>query len=164
MNENLELEFVKELEKNQNIIHKVCRIYTNNLDEHNDLFQEISIQLWKAYKTFKGESKFSTWAYKVSLNTAISLFRKSSKNINTTSVDFAFIQFKYDEYNEEEEVKLKKMYQAIHQLNDIDKAFVFLYLEDKNYTEIAETLGLNEGNVRVKMNRIKTRLSKIVNS
>lgn len=162
MNEKLEQDFVIELEKNQNLIHKICRIYAENLDERNDLFQEISIQLWKAYKTFKGESKFSTWAYRVALNTAISLYRKKSNKLNTTPIDFSFYQFKYEDYNEDDELKLKKMYSAIHQLNDIDKAFVFLYLEDKNHAEIAETLGINEGNVRVKLNRIKTRLTKLI--
>ena len=79
----LEQKFVKELETNQNIIHKVCKAYTNNADDHNDLFQEISIQLWRAYDKFRGDSKFSTWMYRVALNTAISLYRKSKRSIKT---------------------------------------------------------------------------------
>ena len=62
--------FVTELESNQNIVHKVCSLYTNDRDSHNDLFQEITIQLWKAYPKFRGEAKFSTWMYRVALNTA----------------------------------------------------------------------------------------------
>ena len=55
------------------------------------------------------------------------------------------------------------MYKAISELNDIDKALIFLYLEDKDYTEISETLGISEVNARVKMNRIKGKLKKILN-
>lgn len=97
MKENLEQDFIKLLDEHRNIIHKICRIYTDNLEEHNDLFQEITIQLWQAYKTFKGNSKFSTWAYRVGLNTAISLYRRSSKKVKTTSIDIGNYQFKYTE-------------------------------------------------------------------
>ena len=65
--------FVKQLKENQNIIHKICRLYTTDEDSHNDLFQEITIQLWKAFPNFRGDSKFTTWAYRVGLNTAITL-------------------------------------------------------------------------------------------
>ena len=84
MSENLEQSFVLQLKTNQNIIHKICRLYTNDADAHKDLFQEITIQLWKAFPKFRGESKFSTWAYRVALNTAITLYRKSTRTIKTT--------------------------------------------------------------------------------
>ncbi|HLV69596.1 MAG TPA: RNA polymerase sigma factor, partial [Xanthomarina sp.] len=87
MNKELEHSFVEELEKNQNIVHKVCRIYTNNREAHNDLFQEITIQLWKAYPKFRGDSKFSTWMYRVGLNTAITLYRKRKRFIKTEEFD-----------------------------------------------------------------------------
>lgn len=163
MNETLEQIFVKQLQENQNIIHKICRLYASGIDAHKDLFQEITIQLWKAFPKFRGESKFSTWAYRVSLNTAITLYRKKTKSIST--VDYEKNQFLvgYDEYNFEEEEQLKKMYDAVYQLNDIDKALVFMYLEDKDYREISETLGITEVNARVKMNRIKGKLKKILN-
>ena len=163
MKQNLEQEFVLLLEEHQNLIHKICRLYTSDKDSHKDLFQEISIQLWRAYPNFRGDSKFSTWAYRVALNTAISLFRKSTKSIQTSSFEFSEHKFSYEEYNDEEEQQLKILYQAVHQLNDIEKALVFMYLEDKDYIEISETLGISEVNARVKMNRIKTKLKKIVN-
>ena len=71
--------FVKQLKANQNIVHKICRLYTFDQDAHNDLFQEITIQLWRAYPKFRGDSKFSTWMYRVALNTAITLYRKSKR-------------------------------------------------------------------------------------
>ncbi len=163
MNKELEHKFVTELQDNQNIVHKVCTLYTNDRDSHNDLFQEITIQLWKAYPKFRGEAKFSTWMYRVALNTAITLYRKSKKRIDTQDYEAVIFKIKADEYDETEEQQLKLMYKAVRQLGDVDKALVFLYLEDKNYTEISETLGITEVNARVKMNRIKTKLRTILN-
>ena len=163
MNKALEHSFVEQLEKHQNIVHKVCRLYTNNQDAHNDLFQEITIQLWKAFPKFRGEAKFSTWMYRVGLNTAITLYRKSKRRINTQDFDAIQFKIKADEYDDTEEEQLKILYKAVHQLNDIEKALVFLYLEDKNYKEISETMGISEVNARVKMNRIKNKLRTILN-
>lgn len=163
MTKDLEHKFIAEFQKNQNIVHKVCRIYTNNQDSHNDLFQEITIQLWKAYPKFRGDSKLSTWMYRIGLNTAITLYRKSKRTIKTQDFDSVLHRIQATEYDATEEEQLKLMYKAIHQLSDIDKALIFLYLEDKNYKEISETLGISEVNARVKMNRIKTRLKKILN-
>ncbi len=163
MNKELEHQFVTELENNQNIVHKVCTLYTNNRDAHNDLFQEITIQLWKAYPKFRNESKFSTWMYRVALNTAITLYRKSKRSVPTQDYESVIFKIKADEYDGTEERQLKLMYDAVKQLGDIDKALVFLYLEDKDYKEIAETLGITEVNARVKMNRIKTKIRTIVN-
>jgi len=163
LNTDLKNKFIAEFEKNQNIIHKVCRIYTTNRSDHNDLFQEITVQLWKAYPKFRGEAKFSTWMYRIGLNTAITLFRKSKRQVQTQDFDSVLYRIASTDYDDTEEQQLKLMYEAIHQLSDIDKALVFMYLEDKNYEEISETLGLSQVNARVKMNRIKTRLRKILN-
>ena len=163
MDKELEHKFITEFQENQNIIHKVCRIYTSDQDAHNDLFQEITIQLWKAYPKFRGDSKLSTWMYRIGLNTAITLYRKSKRTIPTQDFDTVLHKIEATTYDATEEEQLTLMYKAIHQLSDIDKALIFLYLEDKNYTEIAETLGISEVNARVKMNRIKGRLRTILN-
>lgn len=163
MDKELEHSFIEQLEQHQNIVHKVCRLYTNNQDAHNDLFQEITIQLWKAFPKFRGDSKFSTWMYRVGLNTAITLYRKSKRSINTSEIDLVQFKIKSEDYDDTEEQQLKLLYQAVHQLNDIEKALVFLYLEEKDYREISETLGISEVNARVKMNRIKTKLKTILN-
>ncbi|HEX8575589.1 MAG TPA: sigma-70 family RNA polymerase sigma factor [Flavobacterium sp.] len=163
MSDALEKSFVQQLQANQNIIHKICRLYTNGDDAHKDLFQEITIQLWKAYPKFRGESKFSTWAYRVALNTAITLYRKNTRAVTTTAYDNTKHFIREEDYNYEEEEQIKLMYKAVYQLNDIEKALVFMYLEDKDYVEIAETLGISEVNARVKMNRIKSKLKKILN-
>ncbi|WP_062058723.1 RNA polymerase sigma factor [Aquimarina longa] len=163
MNKELEHSFVTNLEQNQNIVHKVCRIYTSDSDSHNDLFQEITIQLWKAYPKFRGDAKFSTWMYRVALNTAITLYRRSKRSIKTSDLDAINFRIKAEEYDDQVEQQLKLMYAAVKQLNDIEKALVFLYLEDKSYKEIADTMGISEVNARVKMNRVKTKLKKILN-
>lgn len=163
MQKDLEKNFLSELEKNQNIAHKICRIYTTNQDAHNDLFQEITIQLWKNYPKFRGDSKFSTWMYRVALNTAISLYRKSTRRVKTQDIDSVAFKIKSTDYDDTEEQQLKSLYKAIHKLNDIEKALIFLYLEDKPYKEISETLGISSVNARVKMNRTKEKLKSILN-
>jgi RNA polymerase sigma-70 factor (ECF subfamily) len=163
MSDALEQSFVKQLKQNQNIIHKICRLYTSGEDAHKDLFQEITIQLWKAFPKFRGDAKFSTWAYRVALNTAITLYRKSTRSVQTSEYDGTKHFIKQEDYNYEEEEQIKLLYQAVYQLNDIEKALVFMYLEDKDYAEISDTLGISEVNARVKMNRIKGKLKKILN-
>ncbi len=159
-----EKEFLKQLEKHQNIVHKVCKMYTNDEASHKDLFQEISIQLWKAYPKFRGDSKFTTWMYRVSLNTAITLYRKSKKRIATQDIAEISFKVKAEEYDATTEENIKFMYAAIKELNDIDKALVLLYLEGKDYREIAETLGVSQVNARVKMTRIKRKLKSLLSS
>jgi len=160
---DLESRFLADFEKNQNIVHKICRIYTTNQDAHNDLFQEVTIQLWKNYSKFRGEAKFSTWMYRVALNTAISLYRKSTRTVKTQDISDISYKIQASEYDDTEEQQLKSLYKAIQELNDIDKALIFLYLENKPYKEISEALGITQVNARVKMNRAKDKLKNILN-
>lgn len=163
MQKDLESKFLVDFEKNQNIVHKICRIYTTNQDAHNDLFQEVTIQLWKNYSKFRGEAKFSTWMYRVALNTAISLYRKSTRTVKTQDISDISYKIQSTEYDDTEELQLKALYKAIQGLNDIDKALIFLYLENKPYKEISEALGITQVNARVKMNRAKDKLKNILN-
>lgn len=163
MQQKLEKLFLKDFEKNQNIAHKICRLYTTNEQAHKDLFQEITIQLWKNYPKFRGDSKFSTWMYRVALNTAISLYRKSTRTVKTQDYSEVSFKIKTDDYDDTEELQLASLYKAIQTLNDIEKALIFLYLEDKPYKEIADTLGISAVNARVKMTRAKDKLKAILN-
>ncbi len=164
MKSTREQEFVTLVEVHQNVIHKICRLYTKSSAEHKDLFQEITIQLWSAYPKFRGEAKFSTWMYRVGINTAISLYRKSKRKIQSFSFDdVAFKIPQDDSYDDTEDQQLSAIYHAVKQLNDIDKALVFLYLEDKSYKEISETMGISEVNARVRMNRVKKKLKQQLN-
>jgi len=154
--------FTELVEKNQGIVHKVCRIYTDDKDSHDDLFQEIILQLWRSYDSFKGDSKFSTWMYRVSLNTAITLIRKKSKYSETDFNEAQFINIKSDDKDEFLEERITLLYAAIRLLNDVERALVLLFLEDLPYKDIAETLGISEVNARVKMNRVKIKLKEIM--
>ena len=133
--QKLETKFVTLLEENQNIIHKICRLYTQSEAEHKDLFQEISIQLWKSFDRFEGKSKFSTWMYRVGLNTAITLYRKDKKRIDTYALNDEISRIEVDQYDPVIDEQLNWLYQKIEKFSEIDKALVLLYLEDKKYDE-----------------------------
>jgi RNA polymerase sigma-70 factor (ECF subfamily) len=155
-------EFLQNITSNQAIIHKVTRIYCDNVDDRKDLFQEILIQLWKSYGSFKEQSKFSTWMYRVAINTAITAFKRGSKkNIKAQFVK-DLPQIVDDEYDTDLEENLNLLHAAIGQLTGIEKSIILLYLEDKSYEEIAEITGITQNYVRVKMNRIKKKLESLM--
>jgi len=148
-------EFLSLINQHQNIIHKVCNIYMHDSADKEDLFQEITLQAWNAYKNFRGDSKFSTWLYRVALNTAISFYRKDKRRpVFELANEFPD---QPEETNEIEE-QMKALHQSISTLSKIDKALVMLYLEDYSYDEIGNMLGITANNVAVKMNRIKIKL------
>lgn len=155
---SVEQEFLAKIEKHKGIIFKISKMYMDEKDDRDDLFQEITYQVWKAYPGFRGQSEFSTWLYRIALNTAIVFLKSEKKRSFIANEDFSNYKIVQDEYDHEKEDKLDKMYKAIHQLNPIDKAFIFYYLEDFSGKEIAEQMGISEGNVRVKMNRAKNKL------
>lgn len=147
--------FINLLNTHQNIIHKVCNLYMNDVAEREDLFQEVTLQAWHAFDSFRGEAKFSTWLYRVALNTAISFYRKEKRQPQVFSAEILpdFVEEKSDI-----EEQMQAMYKAIATLSKIDKALVMLYLEDYSYDEIGQMLGISANNVAVKMNRLKVKL------
>jgi RNA polymerase sigma-70 factor (ECF subfamily) len=157
----LEQEFVQIINQNQGILHKVCRIYCVNATEREDLFQEIVLQLWKSFPSFRGESKMTTWMYRIALNTAISGVRK--KRIATTDLALFTTQIA-DQPQQNNEDELNRLYKSIERLSDIEKSIVLLYLEDKPYDEIAEIIGITANHVAVKMSRIKEKLRTLLKS
>lgn len=160
---SLEKEFLKKIEKHKGVIFKISKMYMDNFDDQKDLFQEITFQVWKAYPTFEGRSEFSTWLYRIALNTAI-LFLKSEKRRSfIQNNEVSNFKINQDEYDDDEQ-KLKKMYEAINQLNAIDKALIFYYLENYSGKQIAEQMGISEVNARVKMNRAKEKLKQLINT
>ena len=152
-----EKEFISLLNEHQRIIHKVCNLYMDAHADREDLFQEITLQAWKAYGNFRGDAKFSTWLYRVALNTAITFFRKEKRQPDIFSTETVPDFNATDDYDPIEE-QVKAMYAAIGELSKIDKAIVMLYLEDYSYNDIGDMMGITANNVAVKMNRIKTKL------
>lgn len=161
---SIEQEFLQKIEKHKGIIFKISKMYMDNKDDREDLFQEITYQVWKAYSGFRGDSQFSTWLYRIALNTAIVFLKSEKKRSFIENEDFTDYKIIQDEYDLEKEKKMAVMYNAINQLNPIDKAFIFYYLEDFSGKEIAEQMGISEGNVRVKMNRAKNKLKDILHT
>ena len=158
----MEKEFLHIIQKNQGIIHKVSNIYCDTDDDRSDLFQEIVAQLWKSYPTFRKESKVSTWMYRVALNTAITSFKKSKRRPDQNHLSFENFQIEDEKYDTETEENIKLLHKAIKQLTGIEKSIVLLYLESKKYEEIAEITGITQNYVRVKMNRVKKKLKKLM--
>ncbi len=151
-----EKDFIESIEANQKIIHKVCNLYMHNEQDKKDLFQEILLAAWKGYARFKGEAKFSTWLYRVALNTAITFYRKEQRQVPTTAMPLQ-PTIAADTMHAVED-QLTAMYTSINELSAIDKALVMLYMEDYNYNEMGEMMGITANNVAVKMNRIKLKL------
>ena len=156
-----EQEFSKLVKDNQGLIIKVSRLYTNSLEDEQDLFQEIVLQLWRSYDTFKGNSKISTWMYRVALNTAITLFRKKTKSPQTDELmDYHHSNFVEDD--DEKQGQISLLYKVIKMLPNVERAIVMMYLDDLPYRDISENLGITEVNARVKMNRLKKTLKELM--
>ena len=133
-------------------------MYAYSEADRQDLFQEIIIQVWKAFPKFKGNSKFSTWLYRVAINTAITGIRKQKDFITSYEPSSLPLQMSDDNISHLEEEKFLLMHKAIDQLNQVEKAIVMLYMEDRSYDEMEDILGISQGSLRVKMNRVKDKL------
>lgn len=150
-------EVIKVLEDNAGIIHKLSYMYSNSSEEAQDLRQEISYQVLKSFDQFKGDSKISTWVYKVALFTALS-YLKSRKKLGPPEYEVPELAFV-----EEEDDRWNEVLSAIRELPPIDKSLIFLYLENKAYNEMAEIMGMTESNIGVRLNRIKKKLKERFN-
>lgn len=155
------VEFKDLLEENKLIITKICRAYANDEYEFDDYFQEVSLQIWRAYDSFKGEAKLSTWIYRITLNVCLSEIRKNKKRINTFSYkqEYDLAEEKTSDYQDE----IDNLYKVIKTLKKIDRAIILLYLEDKKYKEMAEILGISITHIGVKVSRIKQELKSKLN-
>ena len=152
-------DFLTTIHNNQKIILKVCRMYRDVKEDQEDLFQEIVYQLWKSYPGFKGESKISTWVYRIALNVAIAIYRKPKLSIKYYDHIPESIHPSGAQKGSENE---ERLFWALRKLNDSEKAIISLYLDEFSYQEIAVITGLNENNVGVRLNRVKNKLKEIL--
>ena len=157
-----EREFSDLIKDNQGLIIKISRMYTHSQEDEKDLFQEIVLQLWRSYGSFKGNSKITTWMYRIALNTAITLFRKKSRSIKTHELQDFHYKKETEEDDSEQAQQISTLYSIIKMLPDTERAIVMMYLDDLPYKEIAANLGITEGNARVKMNRLKKTLKELM--
>lgn len=154
-----ETAFLNLMAEHQGIIHKICRLYRDSREDREDLFQEITFQLWKSFPSFKGNSLISTWLYRIALNTAIASYRREKPTIDYVET---LPEFSEEPQNEELILRQERLLTAMKQLSESEKAIIALYLDDLSYLQIAEILGISENNVGVKINRIKTKIQQLL--
>jgi len=159
--ETKEKHFLQLLNEHKGILFKICKIYEDNANDRNDLLQEMTLQLWLAFDSFRGESKFSSWMYRVALNTAIVFFKKQKRRPDSEQLSGNFEQIDVD-LNSQKEEQLALFYKAVQQLDKVEKALIYLYMENQTHEEIGENLGITAGNARVRLNRIKNKLKEII--
>jgi RNA polymerase sigma factor (sigma-70 family) len=156
-----EQEFLSRIEEHKGILYKVSKMYMDNNDDQQDLFQEIVYQLWKAYESFQNKSKFSTWMYRVAINTAIVYLKKEKRKVDKH--DLPEFNIKDEESDSAiKESQIEHFYRAVQKLEKIDKAIIFYQLEGLSHKETGENLGISEVNARVKLNRAKEKLKEII--
>ncbi len=148
------------LESYKGILIKVARIYCQNTVDRQDLIQEIRIQIWQSLDKFNSDYKLSTWLYRVAINTAISFHRKDKRRQQTWVTHEGDFHQPHELYDKEKEEKLSLLDQFIHELNELDKAIILLYLEGKSHDEISKILGASKSNIGTKIGRIKEKLKK----
>jgi RNA polymerase sigma-70 factor, ECF subfamily len=148
--------FEKWLDEHKALIFKVVRAYAFTVMDQDDLFQEITIQVWHSIPTFRQESSATTWIYRISLNTAIKWVRKERKHYQAETLDD--VQHILQKSGQQTDERLVWLYEEIHSLDEIDRSLALLLLDSYSYKEMANILGITESNVGVKINRIKKHL------
>ena len=150
--------FVSIIKQYEGIIYKIAAIYVNDAHDRNDLYQDIVYQLWKYFDTFRGESKISTWMYRIAMNTAITRLKKKHKHIELQESIEKQLSQAFDVYDNSIEEKLRILKAHIDQLHEIDKGIVLLLLEGKSYDEMATITGFSRTNIGTRIHRIKKKL------
>lgn len=156
MNKNEE-DFSSIVKENKSTIYTVCHMFANCQDEADDLFQEVLLNLWKGFASFRGDSKVSSWIYRVALNTCISADRKNKKR----STERLSMDINLYEDMDSDSRQVQQLHRLIGKLGVIDRAIVLLWLENLSYEEIASIMGISAKNIGVKLLRIKNKLIKM---
>ena len=156
-------QFTKLIKDNEGILFKVSSIYADELETRKDLYQEMVLQLWKSYPSFKGNSKWSTWMYRIALNTAITHMRRTKKHKVLEPLNQSIFNLTESE-NSDLEDRLRVLYDQIKTLNQLEKAVILLFLEDKSHEEIGQITGLSVTNVGTRISRIKAKLKQKMNN
>ncbi len=143
--------FLEVLDKHHGIIKSLCKVYYTQVDDQRDAEQDIILQLWKSFDTFRGDAQVSTWIYKVGLNTLLSKNKKEQKRPKQESITPTHESISTSFHDDD----LALLKQLIQSLKKVDKALVILYLEGYSTKEIAEMMQLTQSNVTTRMSRIK---------
>jgi len=156
----LEQEFMSLVKNYERVIYNVCMFYMSETSPLEDLYQEIVLNLWKAFPNFRNESQTSTWIYRIALNTCISDLRRNAKLRQNVPLSFSEqITFEQDTKSDE----IQKLYSLIYKLNKIERSIILLWLEEKSYQEIADITGFSVANVATRLKRTKEKLRNMSN-
>ncbi len=143
------------------IIIKICRAYTNNQEDFEDYYQEVCLQIWRTRERFQGNSEWSTWVYRVSLNVCLTLLKKKKNSHQYYASDALPDEVEIQD-NVFDDEALNMLYAAIRHLSEVDRAIILLHLEGKKHEDIGLIMGTNANNIGVRINRIKQRLKKLL--
>ena len=146
--------FLQVINTHRGTIRSLCKVYFADREDQKDAFQDIVLQLWKSYDSFRGEAEVGTWIYRVGLNTLLSKVRKETRRVAAEPLDASHIYLSHG--LADDNVELISM--LLQSLKDVDKAIVILYLEGYGNKEIAKILKLSQSNVGTRFNRIKAQL------
>ena len=156
----LEQEFISLIKQYERVIYNVCTFYMSETSPLEDLYQEIALNLWKAFPNFRSESQVSTWIYRIALNTCISDLRRNAKLRRNVPLSFSeHIIFEQNTQSSE----IQELYSLIYKLNKIERSIILLWLEEKSYQEIAEITGFSVANVATRLKRTKEKLKNMSN-
>lgn len=158
MPETATADFLQLINAHAGILHKITRLYAENAEDKRDLRQEILYEAWRAYAAFRGEAAFSTWLYRVALNTALTFRRKSLRKVVTTEISAA--QHLGEDLTEPLSAPAELLYQAIRRLPETDRAVITLQLDGYDNEDIADITGMSKNHIAVKLHRIKIALEK----
>lgn len=156
-----EKEFAQLVRQHSRIINKVSYFYATEQFPFDDLRQEIYLNIWQGLRKFRGDSKMSTWIYRVAVNSALMAIRSSKSKIDTVTFDFGLPDIS-SEIDDTQKENLQALHALINRLEEIEKAIIMLWLDECSYDEIADTLGLKRNTVATKIHRIKDKLSKSI--
>ncbi|SMB89678.1 RNA polymerase, sigma-24 subunit, ECF subfamily [Hymenobacter roseosalivarius DSM 11622] len=155
-------EFLMLINAHQAMLRRICRLYCPDADDQQDLFQEIVLQLWRAFPRYEPRgAKISTWMYRIGLNVAVSDLRHRTRKPTPDRLNPQIIEVAQASDLGTDTTETAALYRAIEWLSEVEKAFVLLYLEEHTYEEMADILGITQNNVRVKMHRIQEKLRRI---
>jgi RNA polymerase sigma factor (sigma-70 family) len=154
--DSLQRDFAQIVTENKSTIYTVCYMFSKDSEEVHDLFQDVLVNLWKGFNTFKQQSSIRTWIYRIALNTCISSKRR--KKIETTSLN---VEANLFEDKDDDSRQVQQLHDRISRLQPVDKALVLLWLENMSYDEIGDIVGISANNVAVHLFRIKEKLKKM---
>ncbi len=157
-------QFIRIIEKNDDRLRHLCKVYVSNSSDEKDLYQEIIIHIWRSLPSFEGEAKLSTWIYRLAVNTAISMKRKrqTRRKYHKAYKNEVDRENRSNSEHQGDDQQIQELYAAIGRLGTVEKMIITMYLEEFSYKEIAYVTGITENYVGVKLNRIKKKLSQIM--